>query len=122
MRFDDGRERTALRKGRPGGLRAAFAPLGSVLLLVVVGGLALTRPWAGEDDPCYQVRGGSLDLRADPGATDEVTTRLRNGARLEVTDRTEGDWVFVRSQAGGHEGWVSRRELDAKAILVQESG
>ena len=85
MRFDDGRERTALRKGRPGGLRAAFATLGSVLLLV-------------------------------------VTTRLRIGARLEVTDRSEGDWVFVRARAGGHEGWVSRRELDAKAFLVQESG
>ena len=57
------------------------------------------------------VTGADVHLRKDPSMKSDIITTLPLGQLLEVLDKSNRSWIFVKVEIEGEEfvGWVSRR-------------
>ena len=84
--------------------------LGLPLAIVGPGGAQTADPPVGSRLRVANTEGQGLNLRAGPGSSEAVLTRLDEGAEVEVVGAARavggGRWTEVR-EAGGRRGWIS---------------
>lgn len=86
-----------------------------VYCLIPADALAQTPPDA------LEVKPAATFLRASPDLQGAVLTRLRQGDRVEVLERGDGDWWRVRAGDPPREGYVHRLVLGAPRGVPQRS-
>ena len=60
-------------------------------------------------------------LRAAPDDRAEAVSELLAGARVELLESGERDWVHVRNVTDGYRGWCDRKQLADLAVRDMDS-